>query len=96
MAAGETVELPGFDLDAWNEAQIAKRAGWPADRVLADLEAAQQASFAFLDELDAETLARSGTHPALGEMNVGQVIRVIGLHDNVHRRDLLRLLGEMD
>jgi uncharacterized damage-inducible protein DinB len=96
LAAGETVELPGFDLDAWNEAQIAKRAGWPVDRVLADLEAAQQASFAFLDGLDAETLARTGTHPALGEMSVGQVIRVIGLHDNVHRRDLLRLLGEMD
>ena len=96
LASGKTVELPGFNLDAWNEAQVAERANWSVDQVLADLEAAQQASFAFLDGLDAETLARTGTHPALGEMNVGQVIRVIGLHDNLHRRDLLRLLEEMD
>lgn len=96
MAAGETVDLPDFDLDAWNEAHIAERADWSVDQVLADLEAAQQASFALLDQLDAETLARTGVHPALGEMGVGQVIRVIGLHDNLHRRDLLRLLEEMD
>jgi uncharacterized damage-inducible protein DinB len=95
LAAGETVDLTGFDLDAWNEAHVAERADWPVDQVLADLEAAQQASFAFLEGLDAQTLARTGTHPALGEMSVGQVIRVIGLHDNLHRRDLLRLLDEM-
>lgn len=96
LAAGETVDLPDFDLDAWNEANVAERADWSVDQVLADLEAAQQASFAFLDGLDAETLARTGAHPALGEMSVGQVIRVIGLHDGLHRRDLLRLLEEMD
>jgi hypothetical protein len=96
LAAGETVDLPDFDLDAWNEANLAERADWSVDQVLADLEAAQQASFAFLDRLDAETLARTGAHPALGEMSVGQVIRVIGLHDGLHRRDLLRLLEEMD
>jgi uncharacterized damage-inducible protein DinB len=96
LAVGETVDLPGFELDAWNEAQVSERADWSVDQVLADLKTAQQASFAFLDELDAETLARTGAHPALGEMSVGQVIRVIGLHDSLHRRDLLRLLEEMD
>ncbi len=95
LAAGDTVDLPGFDLDAWNAAAVAERADWSVAQVLADLEAAQEATFEFLDGLEAEELARTGVHPALGEMSVGQVVRVIGLHDGLHRRDLLRLVEEM-
>jgi uncharacterized damage-inducible protein DinB len=95
VAAGETVEIPGFDLDAWNEAAVAKRAEWPLEQVLADLDAAQRATFEFLAGLDAEGLAATGSHPALGEMSVGQVLRVIGLHDNLHRRDVVQLRQEM-
>lgn len=96
MAAGEVVEIPGFDLDAWNEAAVAERAQWSIEQVLADLEMAQQATFEFLDGLDAEKLEITGSHPALGEMSVGQVLRVIGLHDGLHRRDLLQLRREME
>lgn len=95
VAAGETVEIPGFDLDAWNQAAVAKRAEWPLEQVLADLDAAQQATFDFLAGLDAKGLAATGSHPALGEMSVGQVLRVIGLHDNLHRRDVVQLRREM-
>jgi hypothetical protein len=63
---------------------------------LGDLESAQQATFAFMDELEDSQLEIAGTHPALGEVTVGQVLRVIGLHDNMHRRDLLKLLAEME
>ena len=95
FAAGETVEIPDFDLDAWNASMVAGRADWPVDRVMADLEAAHQATLAFLGSLDAEQLAIKGSHPALGEMSVGQVLRVIALHDNMHRRDIIRLRDEM-
>jgi uncharacterized damage-inducible protein DinB len=92
---GQTVDLPGFDLDAWNDARVAERAGWSVDQIMVDLEAAQQATFSFLDGLDTEQLALTGTHPALGEISVGQVLRVIAVHDSLHRRDLLRLLAEV-
>ena len=95
LLAGEPVDIPGFDLDAWNAAQVAARANWPVAQVLADLEAAQQETLAFLDGLDAEELSISGSHPALGEVSVGQVLRIIALHDNLHRREVLRLLREM-
>jgi uncharacterized damage-inducible protein DinB len=96
LAAGEIVEIPGFDLDAWNEAAVAERANWSIEQVLADLAMAQQATFEFLDGLGAEELDITGSHPALGEMSVGQVLRVISLHDGLHRRDVLQLRREME
>lgn len=96
LIAGEPTDLANFELDAWNAAQVAKRAGWSVARVLADLEAAQQETIHFLASLDAEMLSITGTHPALGEVSVGQVLRVIALHDTLHRRDVVQLLREMD
>jgi hypothetical protein len=96
LVAGEAVEIPDFDLDAWNNAEVAKRADWPVDQVLADLDGGQRATFEFLEGLDVEKLAITGSHPALGEMSVGQVVRVIGMHDGLHRRDLLQLRQEME
>lgn len=96
FAAGRPVDLPGFDLDAWNAAAVEERDGWSMGEVLADLEAAQEASLAFLDGLDDEQVGRTGLHPALGEMSVGQVLRVIGLHDGLHRRDIANLRREMN
>jgi uncharacterized damage-inducible protein DinB len=95
VAAGDTVDLPGFDLDEWNESRVAERAGWTTEQVLADLQAAQQATFAFVAELDADQREVRGAHPALGEVTVGQALRVIALHDSLHRREILKLLREM-
>jgi uncharacterized damage-inducible protein DinB len=96
LVAGDPIEMPGFELDAWNAAAVAERANWPVERVLADLDAAQAATLAFLQALDVEALAISGLHPALGEVSVGQVLRVIGVHDNMHRRDVVGLLRERE
>ena len=95
VAAGHEIEIPGFDLDAWNAAAVTHRLDWSVDQVVADLAAAEEATFAFLDGLDAAALERSGSHPALGAVTVGQVLRIIGLHDNLHRRDVAQLRQEM-
>jgi uncharacterized damage-inducible protein DinB len=95
LIAREPVAVPDFELDAWNLAQVAKRADWTVAQVLADLETAHQETLAFLDSLDDEKLDIVGSHPALGEISVGQVFRVIALHDSLHRRDIVQLLREM-
>jgi hypothetical protein len=92
---GQTVDLPGFDLDAWNNARAAERADWSLEQVLVDLEAAQRATFAFVNSLDEGHLAIRNQHPALGDVTIRQVLRIIALHDNLHRRDILALLAEM-
>jgi uncharacterized damage-inducible protein DinB len=96
LISGEPTDLPDFDLDTWNAAAVAKRATWPVAQILADLEAAQEATLALLGHLDDEALAITGTHPAWGEVSVRQVLRIIPLHDNMHRRDILKLRKAMD
>jgi uncharacterized damage-inducible protein DinB len=95
LVAGETVDLPGFELDEWNEARVAERADWSPAKILVDLKAAQDATQAFMAELEAKDMEIRGVHPALGKVSAGQVLRVIALHDSLHRRDILKLLREM-
>jgi uncharacterized damage-inducible protein DinB len=95
LVAGEMLDLPGFELDSWNQARVAERAAWSPGKILADLKAAQDATLAFMAELEAKDLETRGVHPALGEVSAGQVLRVIALHDSLHRRDILKLLREM-
>ena len=95
LLEGQPVNIVDFDLDSWNAAQVAQRAEWPVADVLTDLASGHQVALAFLDSLAPSELAIAGLHPALGEVSVGQVLRVIALHDNLHRRDIQRLLRDM-
>jgi uncharacterized damage-inducible protein DinB len=96
LLSGESTSFAGFDLDTWNNAQVSKRSEWSTERVLADLDAANAATLEMLDRLDSHDLAVTGTHPALGEVSVAQVLRIIAVHDGMHLRDVVRLLREMD
>jgi hypothetical protein len=95
LVAGQPTAIPGFDLDEWNNARVAEREDWLVNQVLADLESAQQATLGFLETIDDQALVITGSHPALGEVTVAQVIRIIPIHDNLHRRDLLKLVREL-
>lgn len=95
LASGEAIDLLGFDLDAWNAAEVEKRRDWSVDEVLTDLELGHQEAMRFVDNLDGDRLGASGRHPALGQVSVEQVLRVIALHDRLHLRDIHQLLLEM-
>jgi hypothetical protein len=96
LLAGEPTAMPEFDLDTWNAASVAKRMDWTPERILADLEAAHLETMSLLDALDDDQLQVTGLHPALGSISVGQVLKIIALHDGLHRRDVLRLLREIN
>lgn len=87
------VELPNFDLDRWNEAGVARRAGQDLRTILDDLEAEHRETIAFATRLAVEDLEKQGHHPALGEITVGKLLRVVGLHQRMHQRDIVALVG---
>lgn len=92
ILAGEPTEIQEFDLDAWNSAAVAERRTWTAQQILQDLHAAGRETLRFLSTLGPDDLSAAGSHPALGAVSVAQVLRVVAIHDNMHRRDILALL----
>lgn len=93
--AGEQTGIAGFDLDAWNSAAVAEREGWTPQQILRDLDSAGQETLEFLARLGPDDMCATGFHPALGTVSVAQVLRVIAIHDGMHRKDIQALLDEM-
>jgi len=93
IAAGQTVDLPDFDLDAWNAAQVAKRRQQSMDEILEEMAAERQRTLGALQGLG-DALDRQGLHPALGETTVLKVFRIIPIHERWHLKDIRQLLTE--
>jgi uncharacterized damage-inducible protein DinB len=93
IAAGQTVDLPDFDLDAWNAAQVAKRRQQSMDEILEEMAAERQRTLSALQDLNG-ALDCQGLHPALGETTVLKVFRIIPIHERWHLKDIRQLLEE--
>jgi uncharacterized damage-inducible protein DinB len=89
---GRSTRLEGFDLDRWNEEHVARRADQTLEDVLNALRSERQETLAFIADLPQDAWDRIGDHPALGEVSVRQVIRVIGVHERMHLQEIRRLL----
>ena len=46
----------------------------------------------FIGAIPADAWVKRGNHPALGEVTVQQVIKVIGVHERMHLREVRQLL----
>jgi hypothetical protein len=89
---GRSPRLEGFDLDRWNEENVARRAGQTPDEILDALRSERQETVAFMADLPHDAWGRIGDHSALGEVSVRQVIRVIGVHERMHLNEIRRLI----
>ena len=92
IAAGGPGAPEGFDYDEYNATEQARLAGIPPDKLLTDLEAARQATVAWVAELDEADLDRVGHHPALGEVTLETFLTAFYGHQLMHMRDLQPLL----
>ena len=94
IAAGQTVDVPDFDLDAWNAAQVAERRQQSIDEILEEMAAERQHTLSALQDLEGEAFDRPGLHPALGETTVFKIFRIIPIHERWHLKDIKQLLEE--
>jgi hypothetical protein len=58
--------------------------GWPLEGLLADFEAARQASLRYLQGLSEAGWQRQGTHRAFGRLDVAGLCREMLKHDEIH------------
>jgi uncharacterized damage-inducible protein DinB len=85
-----------FNQDAWNNREVAERAGYTWTEALCALDATRVELLALLDHISVEDLARTGAHPVWGEpVTLASVLRVPYRHERNHRNEIAALLKKV-
>lgn len=85
-----------FNQDAWNNREVAERAGYTWAEALCAFDATRAELLALLDHISAEDLARTGAHPVWGEpVTLASVLRVPYRHERNHRNEIAALLEKV-
>lgn len=83
--------LQGYDQDAW--AATLRYAEVPPVEARAQLRALREANLRVLRRLSPGELERVGMHSERGPESLGHLVRLMGGHDLVHRRQIERVLA---
>ena len=82
--------------DRWNQEHVARRSDQSIEEILGDLRVERQKTLAFISTLPPDDWEQRGDHPALGDISVRQVIKVIGVHERMHLKEIRKLLKMQD
>ena len=87
-----------FDLDAWNDGQVAERRDWPIARIFAETAAHREKLIESLGRLDEEQIGRpmhytGGKHGA-ADFPLKAFLVGWAQHDPIHAADMLKALPE--
>jgi hypothetical protein len=96
VAAGGEEE---FDVDAFNDAQVADRRGWTLDRIFAEAAANRERVIEAIETLTDEQMARPmhfpGDHKrAAGDLPLNLFLAGWAQHDAMHVADMVKALPE--
>jgi hypothetical protein len=83
--------LPAYDQDAW--ARTCRYGDVKLDTALDQLRGLRAANFHVLRGLSSAQLGRVGLHSERGPESAGFLLRLMGAHDLVHRRQIDRILS---
>jgi hypothetical protein len=88
----------GFNLDDWNDAEVAQRREWPMAKIFDEARANREALIAALARLSEEDISRNMhfKDPKRGEADFPLKAFLVGWaqHDPIHTADMLRALPE--
>lgn len=83
--------LQGYDQDRW--ASVLHYRDVPLDLALDQLRSLRAANLHLLGRLSSSQLERRGLHSERGAESAGFLLRLMGAHDLVHRRQIDRILS---
>jgi hypothetical protein len=81
-----------FDIDGFNAAEVAGLVRHTPEELLLEFEHSRQACVALVRKMQPEDLSHAGRHPFLGWVALEDMIKMLYRHDQIHLRDLRRLL----
>jgi DinB superfamily len=91
--AGGTGAPEDFDIDGFNASEVADWVKRPQRELLDNFDRSRQACVALVKKMQPLDLAKSGRHPFLGWVTLEDIIKMLYRHDQIHLRDLRRLLN---
>jgi hypothetical protein len=83
----------GFDIDRFNEAEVGALHGQAAELLLQAFAAARAGTIKLARRLRPEDLILSGRHPWFGEIAIGEMLKLIHRHNQLHQRDIRKVLA---
>ena len=86
----------GFQINAFNNAEVASMTDRTPDQLLADMRSVRQATIDFVSGVQDSDFDRRGRHPFFGLMSIDEMFKLIYRHNMMHTRDIRRAIGGND
>ncbi len=83
-----------FDINAFNEREVAMMADLTPEDLIAQFEAARAETVAFVRTLSEADLDREGRHPFFGVDRMEKFLKLIYRHTLIHERDIRHVLNQ--
>lgn len=91
LAGGEGVSS-NFDIDRFNDRALASYPTIDPARLLEDFVSQRKITVSFVQDFQPGDLLLVGRHPFLGLAPVGEIIKLIYRHNQIHIRDIRKVL----
>lgn len=93
LLAGHAPHLTGFDLDAFNAADVAARQGASLAELLGELASNRNDTLALLETVGPDEWQRGGYHPGGFDTTIEGVFRIIAIHEKRHTKEIRAALA---
>ncbi|GAB4500557.1 MAG: hypothetical protein Fur0035_00970 [Anaerolineales bacterium] len=92
ILAGGPGASDDFDINRYNASQQAKTAALTPAELMENFRQTRAEMAAFAAGLSESDLQKIGRHPALGITSLGEMLKLVYLHNSMHFRDLKKAL----
>lgn len=93
VAAGGKGAPQDLDIDRFNEAEAAPFRSTPPSELLEAFREARAATIRLAGGLDLPDLAKPGYHPWFGDVELGEMLKLVYRHNMIHLRDIRSAIG---
>jgi len=89
---GEEGSPADFDIDLYNQKMMRDYKYQDLHSLIGEFTDTRKLTLEFMDSLNLEELNTVGRHPALGMTTLSEMIKMIYLHNQIHLRDVKKIL----
>jgi hypothetical protein len=93
VQAGGSGTPVDFLADEFNAAEQERFRKFSSQQLLTEFQKRRTAMMDWVASLTPADLEKTGKHPVLGELSLGDLVKSLTLHEHLHVRDLRRLQG---